>query len=84
MDVCALDVLLTLDPALDVDVAHLLPGEEGVVLQHHVVRVPDDAAQLVALGLPRGDVHLRPRRRHVHREHVHPHLDLTLQQRSLQ
>ena len=36
----------------DVDVAHLLAGEEGVVLQHHLVRVPDYHAQLPVARLP--------------------------------
>ena len=47
MDVGALHVLLAAHPSLHIDVAHLLACEEGVVLQHHVVRVPDDAAQFV-------------------------------------
>ena len=54
MDIRGLHVVRALDPALDVDVAHLLPREEGVVLQHHVVRVPDDAAQLVASTTRKG------------------------------
>ena len=46
--VCALHVILHLDPSLHVDVAHFLAGEERVVLQNHIVSVPNDAAQLVA------------------------------------
>ena len=49
MYVCGLHVVGALDPALHVDVAHLLPREERVILQHHVIRVPDDTTQLVAV-----------------------------------
>ena len=42
-----LRILGSLHPALDVDVTHLLAGEERVVLQYDVVRVPDDHSQLV-------------------------------------
>lgn len=49
MYVSALGVLGTLDPTLDVDVAHLLAGEERIILEHHVVGVPDDDAKLVAV-----------------------------------
>lgn len=61
-----------------VDVGHLFAGEEGIVLQHDVVRVPDHHAQLVRLRLAGRDVDRWPRQRHIHREHVDPHLQLAL------
>ena len=42
----------------DVDVAHLVAGEECVVLENNFVRVPDDHPQLVRRRLPRRDVNL--------------------------
>ena len=48
MDVRGLHVLLSLEPALDVNIAHFFSCEEGIVLQDHIVGVPDDHAQFVA------------------------------------
>lgn len=64
----------------NVDVTHFLSREESVVFQHHVVRVPDDHPKLVRFWFSRRYVQRRPRERHVHRKHVHPHLQLSLVQ----
>lgn len=49
VDISALHVVLTFDPALYIDITHLLPSEEGIIFQHHIIRVPDDASQLIAV-----------------------------------
>jgi len=47
MYVGALCVLGAFNPALHVDVAHLLSSEESVIFKYDVVGVPDNNAQLV-------------------------------------
>lgn len=49
MYVGALGVFGTLDPALDVDITHLLTREEGIVFEHNVIRIPNDHSQLIAV-----------------------------------
>jgi hypothetical protein len=45
MDISRLHVLLTFDPTFDIDVAHLVTGEECIILEDDVVCIPDDATQ---------------------------------------
>jgi hypothetical protein len=45
-------LLTTAYEPFNVDVAHLLAAEEGVVLQDHLVRVPDDHSQFPVGRLP--------------------------------
>ena len=43
---------------LHINITHLLPGEERVVLEHNLVRIPDDHPQLPGARLAGTDVHL--------------------------
>ena len=43
---------------LHINIAHLLPGEECVILEHNLVRVPDDHPQLPGARLAGADVNL--------------------------
>ena len=78
MNVSCLTIFGAFEPSFDIDVAHLLPAEEGVVFENHLVCVPDDDAQLPRSWLSWGNVHLKSGEGHVHREQVHPHLHLAL------
>ena len=49
----------TLSP-LDVDVAHLVAGEKGVVLEHDLVRVPAERSSVNSIS-GRSKQHFRPR-----------------------
>ena len=68
MYISALCILRTFDPALDIDVTHLLAGEERVVFQYYVVSVPDDHSQLIATS----PAHTRTPA-HTYTSLVHPH-----------
>lgn len=48
VNVGALHVFRSFDPAFDVDVAHLFAGEERVVFEYDIVGIPDDYTKLVA------------------------------------
>ena len=50
VDVGALHVILTFEPTFHVDVAHFLAREERIIFQNYIVRVPNDAAKLIAGG----------------------------------
>ena len=50
MYVCLLLFIQAIDPALDVDITHLLPGD-GLLLQYHILRVPYHNTQLVSVDI---------------------------------
>jgi len=50
MDVGGLHVFWSLNPTLDVNVAHLFSGKEGIVLQNHIFSVPDYYSKLITTG----------------------------------
>ena len=52
------NIKMSSDSPLDIDVTHLLPSEECVVLEHHLVSVPDDDPQLPGARFPGTDVNL--------------------------
>lgn len=64
----------------DVYVRHFFAGEESIILQNDVIRVPYDNPEFVGFGLSGRDVQRRTRQGHVHREHVNPHLQFSLKE----
>jgi hypothetical protein len=60
-------------PPFHINVRHLFSSEECIIFQHHLICVPYNYAQFICLWFPRRDVQSWSRKRHVHREHIHPH-----------
>jgi hypothetical protein len=51
MNVSALHIFWTFDPTFHVDVTHLFTGEKSVIFQHHVISVPNDDSQFIAVEI---------------------------------
>ena len=70
--------VLAQDPRFDVDVRRFLSGDEVLVVQFDVRRVPDRQPELIGNRLERCDINGRTRRRPRHGKEVQPHLQLAL------
>ena len=73
---CGTSDLKNLEPSFNIDVAHLVPAEEGIILQNHLKKkhlqmqsiqhqenlicVPHNHSKLPRCRLAGGDVHLQP------------------------
>ena len=44
VNIGALDVFLAFDPALHINITHLLASEESIIFQNYIICVPNDAA----------------------------------------